>query len=237
MTEAFHNPGFGEGLLPSPGEFLRSLAAGRADSKAPAASLPRPFMDNQAREFPADLIERARKGEARAGQEIVEALHPLVSRWVRGQIRRHADVEDVVQEVFLKIFVKINQYRGPQPFTHWVSRLSITTCYDWLRRQKARPAVMASDLTDAERDVIERTLAHEANEDGAARSELLTGLLDRLIASLKPQEQVVIRLLDIEERSVAEVAELTGWGHSKIKVTAFRTRKKLSELLQRLEKP
>ena len=235
MTETFQNPGFGDGLLPFPGGLLRPFAAGRSEATITDASLPR--MDNQPQELPADLIERARKGEAQAGRELVETLHPLVSRWVRGQIRRHADVEDVVQEVFLKVFVKMHQYRGPQPYTHWVSRLSITTCYDWLRRQKARPAVMASDLTDAEREVIEQTLANDGGENPGTRAELLSGLLDRLIASLKPQEQIVIRLLDIEERPVAEIADLTGWSHSKIKVTAFRTRKKLSELLQRLEKP
>ncbi len=237
MTETFQNAGFGEGFLPSPAGFLRSLATGKPEPAAPWAPPCFPFMDNLSQEIPAGLIKRAIEGEAQAGREIVEALHPMVGRLVRGQIRRHADVEDVVQEVFLKIFVKMHQYRGPQPFEHWVSRLSITTCYDWLRRQKARPAVMASDLSDAEREAIERSLAENPGEDSSARAELLTGLLDRLVASLKPQEQVVIRLLDIEERPVAEVADLTGWGHSKIKVTAFRARKKLGELLQRLEKP
>lgn len=237
MTETFQNAGFGEGVLPSPAGFLRSLATGKPGPAAPWAPPCFPFMDNLSQEIPAGLIKRAIEGEAQAGREIVEALHPMVGRLVRGQIRRHADVEDVVQEVFLKIFVKMHQYRGPQPFEHWVSRLSITTCYDWLRRQKARPAVMASDLSDAEREAIERSLAENPGEDSNARAELLTGLLDRLVASLKPQEQVVIRLLDIEERPVAEVADLTGWGHSKIKVTAFRARKKLGELLQRLEKP
>jgi RNA polymerase sigma factor (sigma-70 family) len=237
MTETFQNAGLAQGFLPSPVGFLRSLTTGSHGPAAPCAPPCFSFMDNLSQEIPADLIARAIQGEAQAGREIVEALHPMVGRLVRGQIRRHADVEDVVQEVFLKIFVKMHQYHGPQPFEHWASRLSITTCYDWLRRQKARPAVMASDLTDAEREAIERSLADDPGEDSNARAELLTGLLDRLLASLKPQEQVVIRLLDIEERPVAEVAELTGWGHSKIKVTAFRARKKLGELLQRLEKP
>ena len=96
---------------------------------------------------------------------------------------------------------------------------------------------MASDLSEGERHALEQTLASEGGEVSATRSELMIGLLDRLIASLKPQEQIVIRLLDLEERPVAEVAELTGWGHSKIKVTAFRARKKLSALLKSLDPP
>jgi RNA polymerase sigma factor (sigma-70 family) len=245
MTEGLQDSSFPEAPLLSPDGFLRALVA----------SLPLPadqgpelrtrkwshlcsFMENQSQEPSAELLEGARMGEAQAGREIVEMLHPMVRRLVRGQIRRHADVEDVVQEVFLKIFVKLHQYRGPQPFSHWVSRLSITTCYDWLRRQKARPVVIASDLSEEERKLLEVTLAQEdGHQDSSMHPELLAGLLDRLIACLKPQEQIVIRLLDLEERSVSEISELTGWSHSKIKVTAFRTRKKLGELLQRLEKP
>jgi RNA polymerase sigma factor (sigma-70 family) len=140
-----------------------------------------------AREISGELLHRASQGDAHAGRTIVESLHPMVSRLVRGQIRRHADVEDVVQEVFLKVFVKLHQFHGPQPFSHWVSRLSVTTCYDWLRRQKARPAVMASDLSQPEKHALEQTSAIDGGEISATRSELMIGLLDRLIASLRPQ--------------------------------------------------
>lgn len=181
------------------------------------------------------LLERVRMGEEAAGKEIVSLLHPLVARLVSRQIRRTADVEDVLQEVFIKVFVKMHQYRGPQPFSHWVSRLAVTTCYDWLRRQKARPAIMATDLTEPERQALEHIQSQAEEHGGNEDPDLVSGLLDRLIAALKPQEQIVIRLLDLEERSVAEVSGLTGWGHSKVKVTAFRARKKLNALLKQLE--
>jgi RNA polymerase sigma-70 factor (ECF subfamily) len=61
-------------------------------------------------------------------------------------------------------------------------------------------------------------------------------LLDRLIATLNPREQIVIRLLDLEQRSVENACELTGWGTSKVKVTAMRARRKLAEQMQRIEK-
>ncbi len=236
MINTFPSQPFPDGPLRPARELLNSLAESLMDSPACDAAPPRELAD-PAVAISAELLQRAGAGDARAGKEIVEALHPMVSRLVKGQIRRHADLEDVVQEVFLKVFAKLHQYRGPQPFSHWVSRISVTTCYDWLRRQKARPAVMASDLSDPERHALEQTLASEGGEVSTTRSDLMIGLLDRLIASLKPQEQIVIRLLDLEERPVAEVSTLTGWGHSKIKVTAFRARKKLGTLLQSLEAP
>lgn len=183
------------------------------------------------------LLERARRGEETAGKEIVALLHPQVAQLVSRQIRRSADVEDVVQEIFIKVFVKMHQYRGPQPFSHWVSRLSVTTCYDWLRRQKVRPAIMATDLTETERRALELIQSQAEDHGSHDDPDLVSGLLDRLIAALKPHEQIVIRLLDLEERSVAEISGLTGWGKSKVKVTAFRARKKLNALLKQLESP
>lgn len=236
MINAFPSQPFPDGPLLPARELLSSLAESLIDPPAGDAAPPRELAD-PALDISAELLQRAGAGDARAGKEIVEALHPMVCRLVKGQIRRHADLEDVVQEVFLKVFAKLHQFRGPQPFSHWVSRISVTTCYDWLRRQKARPAVMASDLSEPERHALEQTLANEGGEVSTTRSDLMIGLLDRLIASLKPQEQIVIRLLDLEERPVAEVSVLTGWGHSKIKVTAFRARKKLSALLQSLDPP
>ena len=183
-----------------------------------------------------DLLLRAEEGDEAAWREMVRRLYPQVAGIVRNHLRRHADHEDVVQEVFLKAFLKLNTFRGTQPFEHWISRISVTTCYDWLRKIKARPAVTHADLSEAERAVVERTLAGAGGDEGGSDSrEAMRELLNKLIGGLKPDQQVVIRLLDLEERSVREVSELTGFSESKVKVTAMRARRKLSELLQQLE--
>ena len=86
-----------------------------------------------------ELLERVRAGDESANRALVEILYPTVRANVRNHLRRQADHDDVSQEVFLKIFLKIDQYKGPQPFDHWVSRIAVTTCYDWLRKHRARP--------------------------------------------------------------------------------------------------
>ena len=65
--------------------------------------------------------------------------------------------------------------------------------------------------------------------------ELAKELLETLLATLTHNEQVVIRLLDLQEKSILETCELTGWGASKVKVTAMRARRKLKRALTRLE--
>lgn len=179
------------------------------------------------------LLQSALRGDEAAWRELVEALYPLVAGIIRNHLRREADREDVAQEVFVKIFAHLGQYQARQPFDHWVSRIALNTCHDWLRRVAARPAVSYSDLGEAEREILERTLADE--ETDHEPREMLRDLMDRLIATLAPREQIVIRLLDLDGRSVAEACDLTGWGASKIKVTAMRARRKLAEEMKRLE--
>lgn len=181
------------------------------------------------------LLDAARAGDEDAWRRLVDLLYPLVAGIIRNHLRREADREDVVQEVFVKIFAHLGQYAGHQPFDHWVSRIALNACHDWLRRLEARPLTSYSDLGDSEREILERTLASEDAADPAAPA-LLRELLDRLIATLGPTEQIVIRLLDLEEKSVQDVCRLTGWGASKVKVTAMRARRKLAEQLQRLER-
>ena len=180
-----------------------------------------------------ELLERVRDGEEAAWQQLVDTISPLVFKIIRNQVRRISDHEDLGQEAFTKIFLKLNQFVGKQPFHHWVSRVTINTCYDWLRKQKVRPLSSFSDLGETQAEIVEKTLTAQSSdqeEDLAAMRDLL----ERLISSLKPREQIVIRLLDLEENSVKEVCEVTGWGESKVKVTAMRARKKLAEQLKHI---
>jgi RNA polymerase sigma-70 factor (ECF subfamily) len=196
-----------------------------------------PFaVDEESTNISPELLDAALHGDESAWRMLVERLYPLVAGIIRNHLRREADREDVAQEVFVKIFANLGQFQGRQPFDHWVSRIALNACHDWLRRIAARPMVSYSDLGDDERELIERTLA--TDEAGADEPHsMLHDLLERLISTLAPREQIVIRLLDMDGRSVAEACELTGWGASKIKVTAMRARIKLAEQMKRLEPP
>jgi RNA polymerase sigma-70 factor (ECF subfamily) len=184
-----------------------------------------------------DLIERAKNEDEDACDRLVKILYPIVSATVFSHIRRSADHEDVIQEIFMKMFLKINQYKGPRPFEHWLSRVAVTSCFDWLRKRRARPLLSYSELSETEAEIVERTLSGNLAGDSTPQRELLDGLLDKLIGRLNPREQIVIRLRDLEERSVKEIEEITGWSPSKIKTLTMRARRNLTQHLQRLEGP
>jgi len=183
----------------------------------------------------AACLDRVRQQDQAAARALVEHLYPLVIRIVRSHLPRRVAEEDLAQEVFLKMFTRLDQYKGAVEFTHWVSRIAVTTCIDQLRAQKRRPEFRWADLSEKEAEVLDAVLTSEGSvpaSDALASRELV----HKLLAQLKPEDRLVLQLLDLEQRSVAEISEITGWNGSLIKVRAFRARGKLKKLFEELQR-
>lgn len=183
----------------------------------------------------AGCLERVRQRDQLAARELVDHLYPLVIRIVRGRLPRRVPEEDLAQEIFLKMFSRLEQYAGNVPFTHWVSRIAVTTCIDHLRAQQRRPEFRWADLSENEAKVLDAVLT---NEDAAAPDDALAAheLVHKLLGQLKPQDRLVLQLLDLEQKSIAEISALTGWNTSLVKVRAFRARRKLQKLFEDLKR-
>lgn len=182
-----------------------------------------------------DAVARVRAGSQAAATGLVDALYSHVMCIVRSHLPRAADEQDISQEVFMKVFSRIETWRGEHPFPHWVARIAVNTCYDRLRRQKSRPEVRFADLNEEEAAFLESTFTGEDHSDHSPRDSDGTEVVEKLLSTLNATEQTVLRLLDMEQKSVLEITTLTGWGASKVKVTAMRARRKLNETLKRLE--
>ena len=182
----------------------------------------------------AGCLERVRKRDQIAARDLVEHLHPLVIRICRAHLLRRVAEEDLAQEIFLKMFTRIDQYQGNVPFTHWVSRIAVTTCIDQLRAQKRRPELRMADLSENESDFLERGITNEndvAPDDALAAKEIV----QKLMEMLKPEDRLVIQYLELDQKSIAEISAITGWNQTLVKVRAFRARRKLQKLFQELE--
>lgn len=181
-----------------------------------------------------DLLAPVRDGDQRAARRLVELLYPQVIRIVRAHLPRRSAEEDLAQEVFLKVFTRLDQYRGDVPLAHWVSRIAVTTCIDQLRAQRRRPEWRMADLGEQEAEALERSGTPDwqpTPSDAVGARELVV----RLLETLDPKDRLVINLLEMEGKSVAEVQAVTGWGASMIKVRAFRARMRLRSALRELE--
>ncbi|MGD1030374.1 MAG: sigma-70 family RNA polymerase sigma factor [Opitutaceae bacterium] len=187
---------------------------------------------------PFDLVgclARVRSRDQAAARELVDHLYPVVIRIVRAHLPRRVPEEDLTQEIFLKMFTRIEQYQGNVPFPHWVSRIAVTTCIDQLRAQRRRPEYRFADLSEEQTEVLETVTADEA---GPAPDHALAAheLVYRLLDELKPADRMVIQMLDLEQKSIAEISSITGWNPSLVKVRAFRARRKLQKLFVELRK-
>jgi RNA polymerase sigma-70 factor (ECF subfamily) len=180
-------------------------------------------------------LERVRASDQAAARELVEHLHPLVIRIVRAHLPRRVAEEDLEQEVFMKVFTRLGQFQGAVPFPHWVSRIAVTTCIDHLRAQKRRPEFRWADLSENEADVLDAVLTSE-NDVSAGDSLAARELVGKLLDQLKPADRLVIQMLDLEQKTLIEISQLTGWTTTLIKVRAFRARRKLQKLFEQLQK-
>ncbi len=182
----------------------------------------------------ADLIAAVLKGNTASFEPLVQKYSPRVFATARRYARRESEVEDIAQEVWLKAFGKLESFRGEAPFEHWLMRLTVRTCYDFLRGHQRNRESVFSDLTGPENDWLERfvTQPEVASENADAARLLVARVLERL----SPSARLVITLLEIEGRSVKEIAMLTGWSVPLVKVRAFRARAEMRKILAKLPK-
>jgi RNA polymerase sigma-70 factor, ECF subfamily len=176
-------------------------------------------------------------GDASKAASLISHLHPLVRKLVRNHLPRRESEEDLIQEVFIKIFQRMDSYeaRPGTPFEHWVSRLTVRTCLDALRAERARPEVRFSDLSEGETVWIEFLMSRqpEAPAHQAADAKAIVTLL---LSQLSPPDRLVITLLDLEQRSTQEISQMTGWTRAMVKMRAMRARAKLRNTARRLMK-
>ena len=169
------------------------------------------------------LIEVAISGDDEAFTELVRRHKRKVFRIVARFVRNDLELDDICQEIFIKVYQNLNRYRGDAPFDHWLSKIAINTCYDDLRKQRREGRnVPLEDVIFSIRDAASEEIPGNEAWD----------ILKHAFAKLRPEEQLVITLLNLEEKSVHEVAALTGWSESKVKVRAFRARKELKRILE-----
>jgi RNA polymerase sigma-70 factor, ECF subfamily len=180
----------------------------------------------------AELIAAVLKGDPASFEPLVQKYSPRVFATARRYARRETEIEDIVQEVWLKAFEKLSSFRGEAPFEHWLMRLAIRICYDFLRGHQRSREIAFSEMSELDGDWLDRHVTDpEPGAEGAEAARQLVGLV---LEQLSPPARLVITLLEIEERSVKEIAELTGWSIPLVKVRAFRARAEMRRILSKI---
>jgi len=177
-----------------------------------------------------------RKQDQDAARSLVEFLYPAVIRIVRANLPRRAAEEDLAQEIFVKMFAKLDQYEGEVPLEHWVSRIAVNHCLNAIRAQRSRPEWRMADLSEEQSAALEAVTTSAMHDPGPALAIGARELVEKLLEPLSPPDRLLMRLLEMEDRSLEEVQQLTGWSSVTIRVRAFRARQRLNKLFRKLRK-
>jgi RNA polymerase sigma-70 factor (ECF subfamily) len=183
-----------------------------------------------------ELARLARDGEESAFAEIMRRYSPRVFRVASRFFRQRSLVEEAAQEVFLKAFAELDGFEGRGSMEGWLTRIATNTCLNLLRSAKRRPELTVSDLTEDDSKWLDSQLADAAGERhrSSERSLVAADLAGRVLQGLAPDDQLVLTMIDGEDLSVKDVAQATGWSEAKVKVRAFRARRRMRAAVEKL---
>lgn len=212
---------------------------GGAASKVERVAVPVPDSEAGPASMDADPSDAEIVAEVRAGridrfEELVRRHQPRVFATARRHARLEREVEDIVQEIFVKAYHKLDSWRGEAPFEHWLMRLAVRTCYDHLRRhQRNREEASGGEQ---ELDLVASASGTGPEQTSLTDPAAAKALVDAVLERLPPAHRLVLVLMELEERSVREIADLTGWSVPLVKVRAFRARAAFRTQLGRMQR-
>jgi len=148
-------------------------------------------------------------------------------------LRRREDVEDVAQQVFLKVFVSIKRFDLRSAFSTWLYKITVNECWDYLRKKKVRPLVYEADLSEEQVSRLDGIVSADRPVTGASEQAEVKETLEWMLAKLPEQDQQLLVLKEMEGFSVQELAEILDLNVNTVKVRLFRARSRLMDVYRR----
>ena len=179
------------------------------------------------------LVAAAAGGDELAFEQLFDRHRRQVARIAGRFFAQREQIEEIIQDSFTKVYLALDTYHGTHAasFKAWLSQITINSCYDQLRRMRRRPEQALGELEENEASNISTRLrAAASNIEGALVSR---DLALKLLARLSAEDRLVLTLLDVEGFSVAEIAGMTSWSISKVKVRAHRARAHLRRIVKK----
>lgn len=182
-----------------------------------------------------ELVGRVRDGDESAFEELFNRHRRRVALISSRFFRQREQIEEIVQESFTKAYFALGDFSNQQEasFAAWIARIAYNSCYDELRRTKRRHESALSDVSDEDSAWLNETLRAVETGGDVEAVAVTRDLAEKLLARLSAEDRAVLVMLDAEEMSVSEIADVTGWSVSKVKVRAHRARASLRRVLKR----
>jgi len=179
-----------------------------------------------------ELLEEARRGNDAAFSRVVEAYRKRILGTIARLIGRPDDVEDVGQEVFLRLYFSLDQLRAPEVFEPWLYRLTINACYDYLRKKKRRPELRMSDLSEQQVTMADAAAAGKTTETEEARRQV-RDTVEALLGGVSADDRILLMLKEVEGLSLRELEQIYRVKENALKVRLFRARQRVLKAFER----
>jgi RNA polymerase sigma-70 factor, ECF subfamily len=182
----------------------------------------------------AEWIRLCQSGEKEAFAPLVDAYQRRIFSIVYHLVRRRNDVEDIVQEIFMKAFAAIETYNSQSSFGTWLNRIAVNHCYDYLRRQRSSRVTYFWEMSEeGQRQIESHSQSHEEGGLDSEEKLAMGDLVNKLLARAPAEDRVILTLKEIEDKSVEEISEILGLKLSTVKVRLHRARKRMVKDLEK----
>jgi RNA polymerase sigma-70 factor (ECF subfamily) len=173
-----------------------------------------------------ELLQQAQRGDASAFNQVVTAYRRRILGTISRLIGRPEDVEDVAQEVFLRLYFSLDQLRTPEVFEPWLYRLTVNASYDYLRKSKRRPESRMSDLSEQQVMMADAAAGSKAQTEEGERHRV-RDTVQGLLASVSEEDRILLTLKEVEGLSLKELEKIYHVNENSLKVRLFRARQRV----------
>ncbi len=163
-------------------------------------------------------------GDGEAYARIVRRYQDSIAPYMWRFTRDRAQWEELVQDVFVEAYLSLRSFRGRAPLLHWLRKIATRVVFRWWKQRARQRMMVALPIDEWDQAAVEVD-ATTGDEDAGA-------LLHAVLTRLPVRDRLVLTLIYLEECSVAQAAQLTGWSQTMVKVQAYRARTKLKRLLE-----
>jgi RNA polymerase sigma-70 factor (ECF subfamily) len=176
-----------------------------------------------------EVIKRAQNGNDAAFNEIALAYRKRILGLIARLIARQEDVEDVAQEVLLRLYFSLDQLRTAEVFEPWLYRLTVNAAYDYLRKQRRRQEFRMSDLSDQQVMMVMMADAaaggKQDNED--QRRKKVREAVSSLLGTVSEADRILLIMKEVEGFSLKELEKIYKVNENALKVRLFRARQRV----------
>ena len=183
-----------------------------------------------------DLIQKAQQGDASAFNHIVSAYRRRIMGTISHVIGRPEDVEDVAQEVFIRLYFSLGQLRTPEVFAPWLYRLTVNASYDYLRKSRRRVESRMADLSEQQVMMADAVAGSRAQHDDSEKRRV-RDTVQELLSAVSTEDRILLTLKEVEGLSLKELEKVYNVNENALKVRLFRARQRVLKKMKEVTGP